>query len=474
MPRSTDRTSQPRQTNASRPTRLSPGRSRGASLVPPAYGLAAVDRFRGAAGPATLPAVQCRAQGDGSGTRVAPRSPGSGGLPDRLRAGVEALSGLAMDDVRVHYNSPEPAQLSALAFTRGSTVHIAPGQERHLPHETWHVVQQKQGRVEATRQLPGGTPGNDDPGLEREAEAMGARAARHGDPVTATGDRPPLQARSAVGTVAQCVPDIRFTNISERPKYAAKAQSIIDALQSAPIVRDYLEGKTTRIMLQDEPRLATITVVRDVTVGDVVKIVLSPWFFEQQSRGCIVGMLAHELGVHDLAKDSMDAAEKQYEDNNQGCWLATGVGSLTIRPDWAKERDHAYATIEGGARFQYYRRTVYQLGCAMLVGGGRRHRSPRHRPDHDLSGGHGHDPRDQRPARTGQGQQEEHGVGVQLCAGALDTVAGFQWTRGPDQSDAQTPDTPGDELVQCAYKGFGPRRTGGAGEGHGQPVRESD
>ncbi|MBK8258398.1 MAG: DUF4157 domain-containing protein [Polyangiaceae bacterium] len=75
------------------------------------------------------------------------------GLPGPLRAGVEQLSGLSMSDVRVHYNSPEPAQMSAHAFTRGSTIHVAPGQENHLAHEAWHVVQQKQGRVGATTQL---------------------------------------------------------------------------------------------------------------------------------------------------------------------------------------------------------------------------------------------------------------------------------------------------------------------------------
>ena len=58
------------------------------------------------------------------------------GLPDNLKAGVESLSGYSMDDVRVHYNSDEPTQLQALAYTQGTDIHIAPGQEKHLPHET--------------------------------------------------------------------------------------------------------------------------------------------------------------------------------------------------------------------------------------------------------------------------------------------------------------------------------------------------
>ena len=99
------------------------------------------------------------------------------GLPDQLKAGVEGLSGISMDGVMVHYNSAQPAQLNAQAYAQGSDIHIAPGQERHLPHEAWHVVQQKKGRVEPTMQLKGEkTPVNDDASLENEADAMGARA----------------------------------------------------------------------------------------------------------------------------------------------------------------------------------------------------------------------------------------------------------------------------------------------------------
>lgn len=67
------------------------------------------------------------------------------GLPDNLKTGVEDISGFAMDDVKVHYNSDKPAQFQAFAYAQGTDIHIGPGQEKHLPHEAWHVVQQKQG-----------------------------------------------------------------------------------------------------------------------------------------------------------------------------------------------------------------------------------------------------------------------------------------------------------------------------------------
>lgn len=97
------------------------------------------------------------------------------GMPDQLKSGIEHLSGQDMSDVKVHYNSSQPAQFQALAYAQGNQIHIGPGQERHLPHEAWHVVQQKQGRVQPTTQMKGSAI-NDSPSLEQEADTMGARA----------------------------------------------------------------------------------------------------------------------------------------------------------------------------------------------------------------------------------------------------------------------------------------------------------
>ncbi|SFB53364.1 eCIS core domain-containing protein [Algoriphagus aquimarinus] len=98
------------------------------------------------------------------------------GLPDGLKSGIENLSGYGLDDVNVHRNSTKPAQLNAHAFAQGTDIHLAPGQEQHLPHEAWHVVQQKQGRVKPTMQTKNGHSVNDDLGLESEATLMGGKA----------------------------------------------------------------------------------------------------------------------------------------------------------------------------------------------------------------------------------------------------------------------------------------------------------
>lgn len=97
------------------------------------------------------------------------------GLPDDLKTGMENLSGMSLNHVKVHYNSSKPAAVQAHAYAQGSEIHLASGQEQHLPHELGHVVQQAQGRVQPTTSV-GGVQVNDNPGLEAEATVMGDKA----------------------------------------------------------------------------------------------------------------------------------------------------------------------------------------------------------------------------------------------------------------------------------------------------------
>jgi hypothetical protein len=105
----------------------------------------------------------------------AKREPNRTGMPDRLKAGIESLSGIDVSDIRVHANSDKPARLNALAYAQGNQIYLGPGQERYLPHEAWHVVQQKQGRVQPTMQIGDAVAVNYDVELEKEAERIGVR-----------------------------------------------------------------------------------------------------------------------------------------------------------------------------------------------------------------------------------------------------------------------------------------------------------
>jgi len=113
---------------------------------------------------------------NGTAQRVETPRPNNTGMPDNLKTGIESLSGFSMDDVRVHYNSSKPATVQALAYTQGTDIHVAPGQEKHLPHEAWHVAQQMAGRVSPTTNI-NGMPVNDNAALEHEADVMGEKAA---------------------------------------------------------------------------------------------------------------------------------------------------------------------------------------------------------------------------------------------------------------------------------------------------------
>lgn len=118
------------------------------------------------------------------------------GMSDELKAGLEGISGLDLSRVRVHRNSGEPAGFNALAFARGRSIHLAPNQERHLPHEGWHVVQQLQGRVKPGPASMNDMVIHDDPRLEAEADRLGDLAAEQG-----TGAPPPDRplARGSLG-----------------------------------------------------------------------------------------------------------------------------------------------------------------------------------------------------------------------------------------------------------------------------------
>lgn len=121
--------------------------------------------------------AQMKAMGSGnSGRAPIQQQANEGGLPANIQHGVEKLSGQNMSDVQVHRNSDKPAQLNAHAYAQGNQIHLGPGQEKHLPHEAWHVAQQKQGRVKPTKQLKSDVQINDDEGLEKEADLMGQKA----------------------------------------------------------------------------------------------------------------------------------------------------------------------------------------------------------------------------------------------------------------------------------------------------------
>lgn len=150
----------------------------------------------------------------GAGPHAAPASTGGAPMPAPVQAKMEHAFGADFSAVRVH-EGPQAEAMGALAYTQGTDIHFAPGQyapgsqrgQELLGHELTHVVQQAQGRVSTPAQGKGGVI-NEDPSLEREADQLGARAAR-GEQVS----RSPAPARPTVQ--AQIVQRVKIPIPSE-------------------------------------------------------------------------------------------------------------------------------------------------------------------------------------------------------------------------------------------------------------------
>ena len=72
-----------------------------------------------------------------------------------------------------------PAQLQARTYAQGNHIHLAPGREANLFHESWHAALQKQGRVQPEKHMAADAGIISSSGLAPETDAKAKRAA-HG------------------------------------------------------------------------------------------------------------------------------------------------------------------------------------------------------------------------------------------------------------------------------------------------------
>lgn len=106
------------------------------------------------------------------------------GMPDGLKTKMDSAFNTDFSGVKIHSNSDKATNVGALAYTQGTDIHFGPGQFKPdtskgrelLGHELTHVIQQEQGRVKPTTEVQG-IAVNDDPGLEKEADNLGRKAA---------------------------------------------------------------------------------------------------------------------------------------------------------------------------------------------------------------------------------------------------------------------------------------------------------
>jgi hypothetical protein len=174
-----------------------------------------------------------------------------------------------------------------------------------------------------------------------------------------------LQAAQAENGIIQFFGAIRFANLdTSKPAYVEKSNDIIDTLRNTPIVQNFLANKNMVFFLE-----TNITALATVRVsGEQVQVRISPWFFEQESRGKIIGLLVHELGVHPIADELLTAPEKLAEQQgttNRTAYLA-GLGTDTIAYDGDNQADHIFTALAGMPRYNVYQQTAHEIVSRMI------------------------------------------------------------------------------------------------------------
>lgn len=185
-----------------------------------------------------------------------PLRAGVSGLPVNLRNGLEHLSGVSLGDVQVHTNSSQPAQFNALAYAQGRQIHLAPGQEQHLPHEAWHLVQQRQGRVPVTTNV-GGVGVNDSPALEQEADRMGGLAARAAQGANVAAQAAPQQAQTAQAPMQRLVTEYNYKGTLKYQSTFIKGM-VFDTYADALAAEQALDESKMAKAIKLEDRVPTV------------------------------------------------------------------------------------------------------------------------------------------------------------------------------------------------------------------------
>jgi hypothetical protein len=156
--------------------------------------------------------------------------------------------------------------------------------------------------------------------------------------------------------------NFEFTNLKHTDvRYRDKAVRIIELLGDHPTIRDYVGNRTVRITLH----VRTTETPADVIDrgADGVDINLASYYFEKYDTGYIMGMLAHEIGLHPLA--SRDTGIPDEESMFQDIPLPVpGLGDLavprTMSTRGAGQADHIMAAFPSSTRHRIYREIVVE------------------------------------------------------------------------------------------------------------------
>ena len=213
------------------------------------------------------------------------------GLPDNLKSGIENLSGYSMDDVKVHRNSDKPAQLNAHAYAQGTDIHLGAGQEKHLPHEAWHVVQQKQGRVQPTKQLKSNINIIDDEGPKKEAETIGSSSRHLNNQNTDNTVQREVTSKTDENNVTVYVSDLPHMIKDGKPReFKTEAEAVL----REKLNQHYVDDPKTHPEYPEFFRLMSDAGFKGVAIFQIWKLLLDGFSHNQQILDSQVGLSDEE------------------------------------------------------------------------------------------------------------------------------------------------------------------------------------
>ncbi|WP_328635174.1 WXG100-like domain-containing protein [Streptomyces sp. NBC_00356] len=164
--------------------------------------------------------------------------------------------------------------------------------------------------------------------------------------------------------------NIEFTNLKHTDRrYRDKAVRIIELLQGHEVINTYLGNRPCRITLHKRDLLKQEPPADVEDLGDEgVQINLAGYYFETYDIGHVMGMLAHEIGLHPLA--SRDTRIGVEEAMFEGAELPVpGLEGHNPRKfmttEGAGQQDHIMAAYHLTRRHGIYRDVV--LGLAELL-----------------------------------------------------------------------------------------------------------
>ncbi len=216
-------------------------------------------------------------------------------IPQNVMNKMEGSFNTDFSNVNIHKNSQQATDVGALAFTQGDSVHFAPGQfkpqtqkgQELIGHEFAHVVQQREGKVQANKQI-GKYKINDSKYLENNADTEGEKAARW--------EKPLQKKANSKNTSASNI--VQRTSDKEYAKHISKADGLMSQVPDGQLV--------------DSNIFKDITYESTLTTNGKAKNQIIKLIKKIQTELPIVYSKKNKLTVRDLDKNKLLKAQSYF------------------------------------------------------------------------------------------------------------------------------------------------------------------